>query len=285
LKVALIDNGSLEPAAHRHLRALAAALSRPGGPAVTAVSWKHSDRIAAADLDGEPACTLESWVRRQVAAGERELVFVPFFISPQGAIGSALRRDLERLAGAEERFSFRFTSGLAEAGALAPIAAARVAETIAAHRLHRPPVILVDHGGPAPASAALRDEVARTLRARLGRTAGPVAAASMESPSGPQFEFNRPLLADQLQAPGFAEGPVVIAPLFLSPGRHAGPQGDLARIAAAARTRAPAQECHFCGLVGTHPLAAEALAAVVSQLRVPAPDWAAPSICRPGAQA
>ena len=72
--------------------------------------------------------------------------------------------------------------------------------------------------------------------------------------------FNRPLLADLLHEPEFARGPVVIAPLFLAPGRHAGPQGDLARIAAHAREKAPDQRCHFAGLIGSHPLAIEALA-------------------------
>ena len=95
--VALIDNGSLEPAAHRNLRAVAAALSARTGLNVHAVSWKHSDRIAPAALDGTPAWTIAPWIRAQLARGEREFVFVPFFISAQGAIGSALRGDLEKL--------------------------------------------------------------------------------------------------------------------------------------------------------------------------------------------
>ena len=53
--VALIDNGSLDPAAHRNLRAVARALTARAGVTVHAVSWKHSDRIPAATLDGTPA--------------------------------------------------------------------------------------------------------------------------------------------------------------------------------------------------------------------------------------
>ncbi|MBI5771991.1 MAG: hypothetical protein HZA93_29730, partial [Verrucomicrobia bacterium] len=48
--VALIDNGSLEAAAHQNLRAVAAALSGRVGVTVHAVSWKHSDRIPVGSL-------------------------------------------------------------------------------------------------------------------------------------------------------------------------------------------------------------------------------------------
>jgi sirohydrochlorin ferrochelatase len=267
VRVALIDNGSLEPQAHRQLRAVAAALSAACGKTVAAVSWKHSDRIPAAALGGEPAWTLAAWMRRERAAGEREFLVVPFFVSPQGAIGSALRQDLDRLAGELGQFTVRFTPGLAESGAVAPIVADRIAETIRAEDLRSPPVIVVDHGGPSAVSAALRDQVAAAVRARLAGSAGILAAASMESPAGPQYAFNRPLLAEQLRAPEFARGPVVIAPLFLAPGRHAGPHGDLARIAALAQAEAPAQRCYFAGLIGSHPLAIEALSrALLSSL-------------------
>jgi sirohydrochlorin ferrochelatase len=83
----------------------------------------------------------------------------------------------------------------------------------------------------------------------------------MESPAGPGFEFNRPLLEEALALPGFDSGDVVIAPLFLLPGRHAGTGGDLDTIARVAEARAAALRCHVADLVGTHPLAVEALAA------------------------
>jgi hypothetical protein len=268
MKIAVIDNGSLEPAAHHHLRSVAAALSEEAGITVTAVSWKHSDRIPLAALNGIAAWTLAAWIRTQFTAGEREFGFVPFFVSPQGAIGSALRRDLETLTAELGQFSVRFTDSLADAGALAPIVAARIAETVATHGLRRPPVIVVDHGGPSPVSATLRDEVTASVKALLAQSVGPVAAASMESPAGTEYAFNQPLFADQLAAPGFDRSDLVVAPLFLSPGRHAGPQGDLARIAAA---RLPGLRCRFTGLVGTHPLAIKALSGnLVTFLSAPA---------------
>jgi sirohydrochlorin ferrochelatase len=258
--VALIDNGSLEPAAHRNLRAVAAALSRDAGVAVEAVSWKHSDRVPSATLDGVPAWALAAWLRSRFAAGEREFLFVPFFISAQGAIGSALRGDLENLRTTLGHFGFSFTAGLAERGALAEIVAARIRETILEGKLSRPAVIIVDHGGPSAASAALRDKIAGEVRTRIAAEIGTLAAASME---GAEHAHNRPLLADALAAPGFDRGDVVVAPLFLSPGRHAGADGDLAQIARAAAERATTLRVHFTALVGTHPRVVETLAAAL----------------------
>lgn len=247
--VALIDNGSLEPAAHRNLRAVAAALSRRTGAKVHAVSWKHSDRIAADALDHTPAWTLAQFVRSLHALGQREFVFVPFFISVQGAIGSALRTDLEQLQRdlGTASFDFSFTEGLAACGVVPAIVAERIRTAIATRQLRTPPVVVVDHGGLSVASATLRDEFAAEIHAMLGREIGALTAASMEG-------THPPLLADQLQAAALAQRDVVVAPLFLSPGRHAGAEGDIAHICAASSAR-----CHLTELVGTHLLAIEAL--------------------------
>jgi sirohydrochlorin ferrochelatase len=259
--IALIDNGSLEPAAHRNVRAVAAALSARTGQAVRAVSWKHSDRLALEALDQTPAWTLAPFIRSLVALGQREFIFVPFFLSAQGAIGSALRRDLEELQRVTGGFEFQFTAGLAARGVLPGIVAERIRETIRARALPTPPVVVVDHGGPSAASAALRDELAAAVRRELTGAIGPLAAASMEG-------AHPPLLATQLQTTGFAAREVVVAPLFLSPGRHAGPDGDIARICAGSGAT-----CHLTDLVGTHPRAIDALAgalqATLSTLHVP----------------
>jgi sirohydrochlorin ferrochelatase len=267
MKIALVDNGSLEAAAHLSLRAAAQAIGEQCGVPVEAVSWKHSGRIPADLLGGVPAPTLTPWVRAQVAAGEREFLFVPFFISPQGAIGSALRGDLEVLQAEAGGFAFAFSEGLAAGGALATVVADRVRTAVAALGLYSPAVIVVDHGGPAAQSAAVRDAAAVAVRQALGALVASVRAASMESPAGPGFTFNRPLLAEALLEPGLTD--VVVAPLFLSPGRHAGPEGDLAVIARTAEARAPELRCHFTALVGSHPATIEALSSALTRaLRV-----------------
>ncbi len=265
--VALIDNGSVESAAHLNLRRVATALTERTGSEVHAVSWKHSDRIRAAALGDQPARTLAPWLREQVRRGEREFVFVPFFISPQGAIGSALCAELEHLQTELGGFRYTFTTGLAAHGTLARIVADRIRETIARQGLKRPPVIVVDHGGPSPASAALRNHVALEAGAILGREVREVMAASME---GVEHPHNHPLFSDVLATADFGSGDVVVAPLFLSPGRHAGARGDLAEIAIAAEDRLTAAplQCHFTELVGTHPLVVPALADALTQTLV-----------------
>jgi sirohydrochlorin ferrochelatase len=265
MKIALIDNGSLEPASHRGLRAAAAAVGEAAGARVEAVSWRHSDWISPSALDGHCAWTLAPWVRAAVAAGEREFVLVPFFISPQGAVAALLQADLDRLAQSSGGFDYALAQGLSADVTLPAIVAERVREASGSLGLFRPAVAVVDHGGPSPESARVRNRVADGARVLLGRAIGPLIAVSMESPDGPEFDFNRPLLADVLAEPGFNSGDVLIAPLFLSPGRHAGPEGDLCRIAGAAQERSPGLRCHFTGLVGTHPGAVEALAASLAR--------------------
>lgn len=254
---ALIDNGSLQPAAHRQLRRLAAALSVRSGIRVDPVSWKYSDKIPPAVLEDRPAWTLSPWFHAQYAAGERRFVFVPCFVSPQGAIGSRLQRDVERLQRAVGPCEIVFTPGLGDAGGLAAIVASRVQETTAIAPLRRPIVVVVDHGGPSAASAALRDEIAAAVRARLGREVRAVMAASL---GGERHRHNRPAYAKVFNAPACRDGDLVIAPLFLAPGRHAGPEGDLVRIANAAVKRHPGLTCHFTEPLGTHPLIVDLLA-------------------------
>jgi hypothetical protein len=244
--VALIDNGSLEAGAHRQLRTLAAELSRRSGVEVHAVSWKHSDRAPVAELEGVPGQVLVPFVRRQVAAGRRSFLFVPLFISAQGAIGSALRRDLEVLAREETGgFEFAFTPGLADAGVLPTILADRIREAEAGSGRSEMPVVLVDHGGPSAESARLRDLVATEVSRLLHR---PVRPCSMEG-------AHPPLLGDVLAEPAFAGRDVVVAQLFLAPGRHAGPGGDIEEICLSSSAH-----CHRTTLVGTHPRVAEILA-------------------------
>ena len=269
--VALMDNGSLEAGAHLNLRRVAEAMSAATGVPIEAVSWKHSDRVAAAALGGRNAWTLAPWIRAQLARGEREFVIVPFFISAQGAIGSALRGDLEKLqreTATNGGFQFTFSEGLAGRNAIPPVIAARVREVLSTAPVRKPSVVIVDHGGPSAASAALRDSLAAQVRPILGEEIGVLVAASMEG-SFP------PLLADQLALPAFDRGDVVVAPLFLSPGRHAGPDGDIAQICRAAEAQLPNLRCHLTGLIGTHadiiqPLAL-ALRETLATFQLPSP--------------
>ena len=79
-----------------------------------------------------------------------------------------------------------------------------------------------------------------------------VAPASMERRDGEAYAFNEPLLEKLLDQPGWDTGKVIVSMLFLSPGRHAGPGGDIAHICRAAEQRHPGLRTCMTGLVGDH---------------------------------
>jgi hypothetical protein len=256
--VAVIDNGSVSPAAQEHVRGVAKTISELAGVEVESVSWKHSP------------VTVGPWMRSRYADGVRDFLFVPYFISPQGAIGSALDAELRALARELPGVSHRFSGSLAAAGVLPRIIAENAREAMRARGLHRPRLIVVDHGGPSAASTRLRDEVAAAAAALLQDLVSEILPASMES-SPPVLGD---LLADNLAEPANLAGNsnYLIAPLFLLPGRHAGQAGDLARIAGAH------PNVYFAESIGAHPLAAQTLAAELARELADKPEPATPSL-------
>jgi sirohydrochlorin ferrochelatase len=82
--------------------------------------------------------------------------------------------------------------------------------------------------------AAVRDQLGRQLKERMGIEIDAFSVASMERREGSEYDFNEPLLATVLRRSPFDNGQVVVALQFLSPGRHAGPGGDIATICAEA---------------------------------------------------
>jgi hypothetical protein len=121
---------------------------------------------------------------------------------------------------------------------LVAILADRVRATMGERGWGRPKVVLCDHGTPLRAVTAVRDRLATALGEALGDEVESVAPASMERREGDEFSFNEPLLATRLITPPFAAGEVVVALQFLSPGRHAGPGGDVAEICEKAEAEA-----------------------------------------------
>lgn len=110
---------------------------------------------------------------------------------------------------------------------LAQLLADNVREAMTGAR--RPTVVLVDHGSPIPEVAAVRNYLAGQLSALLAEEAERVTFASMERRDGDEYRFNEPLLETLLAAPELAGREVVLAMLFLSPGRHAGEGGGYRR--------------------------------------------------------
>ncbi|MGP9764228.1 sirohydrochlorin chelatase [Halomonas sp. AOP13-D3-9] len=252
----LVDNGSLRPQATLNLRRLAASLSELIGEAVQAASLLHSNKIPAEEVGGIPATTLGPAAERSAEQGAAEIIVLPFFFGPSKALTGYLP---ERMATMQERFphvKVRVAQPLVdEFGGndlrLAHLLADNVRDQLRSGS--KPHVALVDHGSPIPEVTAVRSRLAGQLSVLLGDDVACVAAASMERRAGDEYRFNEPLLENLLALPEFKTGPVILAMLFLSPGRHAGEGGDIAEICATAEQLYPGLTVTTTKLVGEHP--------------------------------
>lgn len=262
--VLLVDNGSLEPAAVLRLRALADALGGRLGRTVEPVSILHADRVPAAHLGGRAAEVLEPALRRRLEAGVSSFILVPLFIGPTRALSEFVPLAVERLRPEFPAIRLRVAEPLhgENDDRLARILADQVAAVLpadsAASRKVR--VAVVDHGSPVPAVTAVRDQVATQLAALLRGRVAEVAPCSMERRLGSEYDFNEPLLGHLLATAPWNQGHVVVAHLFLSPGRHAGPGGDIAQICQAAEQASGGNlRITRTGLLGDHPLLLDVL--------------------------
>jgi hypothetical protein len=81
----------------------------------------------------------------------------------------------------------------------------------------------------------------------------------MERREGSEYDFNEPLL-EKLLGSGDFSGDVVLSMLFMSPGRHAGPGGDIAEICEAAEKEHEGLRTFMGDLFASHPGAIDLLA-------------------------
>ena len=253
----LADNGSLESAAAFSLRAIATRLGDALGRKVVPVSLLHSNAVPADQLHGQAAELFADALASRLQAGEKDFLIVPLFFGPSGALTDFLPKQVAALKAKFPGLRIRVAPWLVDVGAANDERMAAILEENVRAKIaevsSRPAVILVDHGSPVRAVTAVRDHLARQLRSRLGPAVRDVLAASMERRPEPEYDFNEPLLERAFDRPGFDAGPVIVAMLFLSPGRHAGPAGDIARICAAAQQRHPGLRIAMTDLVGRHP--------------------------------
>ncbi len=254
----LFDNGSLRPESTINLRTIALRLRAAIGGEVQAVSLLHSSAVPPRDLGGVPAQLLEPALEAWLAGGGGEIVLLPLFFGPSAALVDDLPRRLEGLRRRYPGMQVRFGRWLVDSSAgddfrIAAILAENVRTVIAAQALESPAVVLVDHGSPRRAVVAVRDSLAGQLASLLTGTISRLAAASMERRPGPECDFCEPLLAAVLRRPEFCESRVVVAQQFFSPGRHAGPGGDVAEICAAAEHAQPRLKTYRTELMGADP--------------------------------
>ncbi|RKT43597.1 sirohydrochlorin chelatase [Thiocapsa rosea] len=260
--ILLIDNGSKRADATLSLRRIASGLAERLGETVHPVSLLHSDRIAPNELHGHAADTFEPFLRRRLSENIRRFVILPLFFGPSRAISDYVPERIATLQGDFGPFDVRIARALCPLPEGEPelveilldrIHGAASEQRIAPHR-----VLLVDHGSPIPAVTEVRRWLARRLTAKLAEVPGPrveLGEAVMERRSGAEYDFNGELLEDRLRALAAEDvsTPVILCMLFLSPGRHAGPGGDITEICASVERDHPGFRVHPSALVGGHP--------------------------------
>jgi len=245
-RILLVDNGSFRPEATLALRRLSQEVGQLLGQPVQPVSVLHSDKVDPALLDGQPAVIFEQAVHQAKADGITELVVLPVFIGPSKAITEYVPQVFAEAGAGDMRLTVK--------PALYGDDGAELLE-ILVDSLHwggwdpdRDTILLCDHGSPIVEVTRVRDALARDLARDLDIPPSQLIACSMERREGPEYAFNEPLLATALRQ---APGDVLVLMLFLLPGRHAGPDGDVATIAK--EHAKPGAQVRLSPLLASHP--------------------------------
>lgn len=261
-RVLLVDNGSLEPAATLALRDLAELINAGRKEKVLPVSVMHSDKVDPALLRGQPAVIFEQAVRQADADGVEELVVLPLFIGPSRAVTEFIPKVFAENAKSGMRLKVLPTLFDEDGSDLAHILEENLRAT--GWKKGSGTVLLCDHGSPVKAVTECRNRLAEALRKALKLSPTQLIACSMERREGAEYDFNEPLLECAIQ---HAEGEAVILMMFLLPGRHAGPDGDVAAIA---------KECAPAGvrwklspLIGSHDMLAAVLGMKLDHVPLP----------------
>jgi sirohydrochlorin ferrochelatase len=135
----------------------------------------------------------------------------------------------------------------------------RIRTTAETHSLSKYAVVLVDHGSPQPAVARVRNYVADTLGPLvLASDAVAFAQCCMERREGAEYDFNGVLLEKVLEEEAFVNTDVIVALMFLGPGKHAGAGGDIATIIKDS-TAASRGRVFMTDVLGMHPKLIELL--------------------------
>ncbi len=267
--ILLIDNGSKRADGTRSLRGIATRLADQIGEPVHPVSLLHANQIPASALDGRSADTFEPFLRRRLHDGVRNFLVLPLFFGPSRAISDYVPEKVTALRAEVGPFEVRVARALCPLPEgepdLVEILFDQIRLTASTREIEIRRVILVDHGSPIPVVTEVRRWLAVRLAKRLNEQLGVRIAleeAVMERRAGAQYDFNGDLLEDRLR--GLAQenstSPVILAMLFLSPGRHAGPGGDVAEICERVEKDYSGFRAYPSPLVGAHPMLARILA-------------------------
>lgn len=233
----ITDNGSYRPESTYSLRSLADRLGQKVGHEIHAVSLLHSTKIDPEKIGGIPAEIFEPFLKKKRKEGFNKFHVTPMFFGPSAAIKEYLlqRVDYLKFEMGWEELEVQVAPCVVEPldstdTRMAQILADHIHESKAEKKFSKPSVVLVDHGAPRATVTDVRNFLADQLRKILPTEDFPhVIASSMERREGDEYAFNEPLLENVIGTEGF-QNEVIVSMLFASPGRHAGPGGDVAEI-------------------------------------------------------
>lgn len=253
----LFDNGSLAPASTKNLRKITENLAFRLGKAVIPASLLHSDTLSVDVLDGIPAEKLEVAIARIASDGGRDFLLIPLFFGSSAALTDYLPPKLQEFKAQYPDIRLHMAPPLAgnkneSVSTIAQLMNDLVQQCIDKNHLKSPGIVVLDHGSPVKEVTEIRNQIAEILASRFP---GLVIPASMERREGDDYLFNEPLLASALEVLAMQKRveQVVLSMLFFSPGRHAGPNGDIAQICQRAKEKNPNLEIHTTELLSAHP--------------------------------
>lgn len=233
----ITDNGSYRPESTFSLRDLAERLGKKVGHKIHAVSLLHSTKIDPEKLGGEPAQIFEPFLKKMRKEGFNKFHVTPMFFGPSAAIKEYMLQRVDYLKfemGWEELEVYVAPCVVEpldpEDTRMAQILADHVMKTKEEEGYKTPSIALVDHGAPRATVTDVRNHLGEQLRKLLPEETFPhVTACSMERREEEEYAFNEPLLEHVIGAEGFQKE-IIVSMLFASPGRHAGPGGDVWEI-------------------------------------------------------
>ncbi|MCH6254966.1 CbiX/SirB N-terminal domain-containing protein [Puniceicoccaceae bacterium K14] len=257
--VVLLDNGSLRAETTLRLRALAVELSTRLGVEIFPVSARHSNKVSPTELNGVAAEVWEHFVDSKLELGKRHFVILPLFFGSSGLLVDYIPRIFKKSSSDYSDACIEFAPTLVDVDkpddGLAAIIVSLIRkklDTIDESRISQ--ILLIDHGSPLMRVTRCRDIVANQVGEVFKRKGMDVMACSMERRNGEEYSFSDPLLENLLNDDFVKrESEILLARLFLFPGRHASPGGDIDQIIENSEWSKNGGIVHQTELVGQHP--------------------------------
>lgn len=261
----LVDNGSYRPQSTLSLRRIAAGVTETVGHHINPVSLLHSTKAKPEDLNGIPAEIFEPFLKKKREEGINSFMVLPLFFGHSAAIYEYIPQRVMEMQKTWPELQVRCAPCMVDVTQpddtlVAEVLADLVRKKRDEEGLVNPAVTLVDHGTPRKFVNDVRNFLGIQLQELLQEDFGAVEVSSMERREEEEYAYNEPLLENLLGSSGF-EKEVILSMLFISPGRHAGPGGDIAEICENEEKAKPGLKTFMSDLFATHdavvPLLAE----------------------------